>query len=598
MGKVENVVRVYNKTRTLRIALNQLRSELIGSSQYLAEDVRNLKKDIRRAQRTLLYNKEKRNALNLDHLLSSNMDGFWKSIKKSRAKENNKEKYSANELAEFYSKLFSHQDRPSNEQQRAIEREIGQFYENIKGEDFDVSETFSYTDVDNAISKLKNGKSPGNDFLINEMFSYGKCVNLILLLKVVFNSMVRFGHTPENFNIAMVKPIPKKGELNSLSDYRPISVSSVLALLYEDLIRDKIGLGRLIGDNQFGYKPYTSCKHAYYIVNETINYYKAGNTSIHVASLDASKAFDKLWRTGLFFKLKGKIPDHYWRAIVSYYNKSKICVRANGELSEIREITEGVKQGGILSPFLFNFFINDLIDECLKLNVGAKLGNINVSIIAYCDDIILLSPSRGHLQKLVDTCENFAENWKMKFNSEKSLYYTNNVTIDRNNYLSMDNKYLNRVEGFIHLGLPIGHKSYTNHFVEEKFKKTESSFSSLYSLVCRPYALNPMTIAFIYKQFCQSIFKYGMETVHLSKKDVNEFNVRQNLLIKRTIGVSKFAKTKPLFQVLRIESIPQLYVKHKVFFFKQVMRNKLAKECYNYLENFNLSRHFLINRQL
>ena len=142
------------------------------------------------------------------------MDGFWKSIKKSRAKENNKEKYSANELAEFYSKLFSHQDRPSNEQQRAIEREVGQFYENIKGEDFEVSETFSYTDVDNAISKLKNGKSPGNDFLINEMFFYGKCVNLILLMKVVFNSMVRFGHTTENFNIAMVKPIPKKGELN------------------------------------------------------------------------------------------------------------------------------------------------------------------------------------------------------------------------------------------------------------------------------------------------------------------------------------------------------------------------------------------------
>ena len=82
-----------------------------------------------------------------------------------------------------------------------------------------------------------------------------------------------------------------------------------------------------------------------------------------------------------------------------------------------------------------------------------------------------------------------------------------------------------------------------------------------------------------------------METVHLSKKDVNEFNVRQNLLIKRTIGVSKFAKTKPLFQVLRIESIPQLYVKHKVFFFKQVMRNKLAKECYNYLEKHYVGRN-------
>ena len=84
-------------------------------------------------------------------------------------------------------------------------------------------------------------------------------------------------------------------------------MSTSIALIYEALIKDKIDFRSITNCNQLGYPNNTSCKHAYFVVNETINYYRHGKSAIYIASLDATKAFDKLWRGGLFYKFIPKI---------------------------------------------------------------------------------------------------------------------------------------------------------------------------------------------------------------------------------------------------------------------------------------------------
>ena len=147
-------------------------------------------------------------------------------------------------------------------------------------------------------------------------------------------------------------------------------MSTSIALIYEALIKDKIDFRSMTSCNQFGYQNNTSCKNAYFVVNETINYYRHGKSAIHVACLDATKAFDKLWRGGLFYKLIPKIEWKLWRSIVAYYKQSKIIVKINNQRSNIYRTNQGCKQGGILSPYLFNFFVNDLLEEIIQLNIG------------------------------------------------------------------------------------------------------------------------------------------------------------------------------------------------------------------------------------
>ena len=85
-----------------------------------------------------------------------------------------------------------------------------------------------------------------------EMFKFGKCVPLVQLLLMLYNNIIFIGYIPESFNTSVLKPIPKKNSLASPSDYRPISVSSILATLFEALLIHKLDI--VITDpNQFGY---------------------------------------------------------------------------------------------------------------------------------------------------------------------------------------------------------------------------------------------------------------------------------------------------------------------------------------------------------
>jgi len=314
--------------------------------------------------------------------------------------------------------------------------------------------------------------------------------------------MLKYGYTPNDFNTSFVTPIPKKdNNLTTPSDFGPILVSTSFAIIFEKFILGKIDFDSLICNNQFGYKKKLLVSKLISFLNKTINRMNSGGSTVHLASLDATKAFDKLWRDGLFFKLKDKINSCLWRIIVSYYNNSKIIVKIRAEKSEAYGITEGVKQGGVLSPY---FFIDEMITSGLTKNTGAKLGKNNVSVVSYCDDILLLGCTTTQLEIFLDNCQEHAMDCKMEFNPKKSVY----MEIGKcKNIIKMPGIRIPEVSDFMYLGLPIGNVLAKNSFLENKMSKVERSVYSLFGIRCKPHALNPKTIAFLYKQFCQSIFR-------------------------------------------------------------------------------------------
>jgi hypothetical protein len=120
----------------------------------------------------------------------------------------------------------------------------------------------------------------------------------------------------------------------------------------------------------------------------------------------------------------------------------------------------------------------------------------------------------------------------------------------------------------------------------KNLKKVERSFYSLNGLGCKPRHLSPHSIAFVYKQYCQSIFRYGLECLYLTDKKINEYNTRQNNMLKQAIGLSKFAVSTPLLNVLKVEKITEVYLKQKIYFFKQVMLNNLTKNVFESLHEY------------
>ena len=248
-----------------------------------------------------------------------------------------------------------------------------------------------------------------------------KCNSYALenVLLAFYNLILSNKKLPKHFNTSIISPIIKdpKKDLNDVNNIRPISISNSLSQIFEKLILFKSPKLTKTNNNQFGFKSKSSCDQAIFVVKETISNYIDKGTKCRIVALDAEKAFDKVWRHGMFYKLIDKLNPHIWSLLKQYYDASYGLVKLNGSLSNPFSIGCGVKQGGILSPYLFNIYMDDLIVECLSQNIGALVGSLNLSIIMYADDIILISSIDNHLQTLLNICEQFASKWYIKFNT-------------------------------------------------------------------------------------------------------------------------------------------------------------------------------------
>ena len=83
------------------------------------------------------------------------------------------------------------------------------------------------------------------------------------------------------------------------------------------------------------------------------------------------------------------------------YINQKIQVKWNNVLSKQYSISNGVKQGGCLSPTLFSIYLNDLIDVLRSSNIGCRYGNHYMGVYCYADDIGLLSPTLSGLKEIM-----------------------------------------------------------------------------------------------------------------------------------------------------------------------------------------------------
>ena len=106
--------------------------------------------------------------------------------------------------------------------------------------------------------------------------------------------------------------------------------------------------------------------------------------------LDIQKAYDSVWRNGLWLKLwnmgvKGKM----WRVIKTMYNSSRSAVLFEGEKSSTFSLEQGVAQGCSFSPILFSVFISDLLEEIDRAQIGIQLKSGNkVGGLLFADDFV------------------------------------------------------------------------------------------------------------------------------------------------------------------------------------------------------------------
>ena len=115
-----------------------------------------------------------------------------------------------------------------------------------------------------------------------------------------------------------------------------------------------------------------------------------------------------------------KVPALIIRVLIYFYLCNFVRVQWCGIVSDYFSAGNGVKQGGVLSPVLFCVYIDGLLIALSRAGVGCFLGSNFVGALAYADDIVLLAPTASALRIMLSICDNYAKDYSISFNADKS----------------------------------------------------------------------------------------------------------------------------------------------------------------------------------
>jgi hypothetical protein len=252
---------------------------------------------------------------------------------------------------------------------------------------------------------------------------------------LIFRASLSTSQLPIQFRSANVTPLYKKGDKTIASNYRPVSLTSVLCKILEGIIRKRIEdylyQNNLITKQQHGFVKGKSCTTNLLETLDFISFHLNSGKPVDAVMLDFAKAFDTVPHRRLLLKLKVYgINGLVLMWIESFLKNRRQRIIQGVIVSNWVDIFSGVPQGSVIGPLLFVLYINDLPNWLT-----------NVSKL-YADDTKILSEmvTDDCVQKLqhdLDNAFKWTQDWLLKFNIDKCvvMHYGHN---NKKNILCID----------------------------------------------------------------------------------------------------------------------------------------------------------------
>jgi hypothetical protein len=417
--------------------------------------------------------------------------------------------------------------------------------ENSNDVTVELNEPLCLNEIKGALKKAKLNKAVGVDNLCYEIMKNEPSSILLLHL---FNRILSCQIIPSIWRRTILKPIPKNASIDPRipSQYRGIALLSIVYKLFTSVINTKLVKhlenGDMLSEEQNGFRKGRSCVEHIFVLNTVIRNRLADNQSTFVAFLDAEKAFDRIDRTLLLHKLlTNGINGNVYKIIKSIYQETTCCIKINDMLTNWFETESGVLQGDTLSPTLFNVFINDLVSEVNMLNKGIPIGDHNLSILLYADDIVIMSDCEENLQIMLNTIYNWSYRNMIKFNEKKSnVIHFRKQRYDRSSSsFTLGDKTLNIVKEYKYLGIILNEFHDYNVTAKVLSDAANRALGAIINKYLNNNGLGYYTYTRLYNSGVCPILDYGSEV--WGYKNFPHIDNIQNKAIRIFLGVHRFA---------------------------------------------------------
>lgn len=394
--------------------------------------------------------------------------------------------------------------------------------------------------VDRCIRKLHLGKACGPDGLSAEHLIHAHPI-LVVHLCALFRYMIVHQCVPDDFGKGVIIPLlkDKLGCINSLDNYRGITLIPVIAKLFELVILELCSDCLLTDELQFGFKPKLGCPNAIFAFRTTIDHFIDRGSTIYAASLDISKAFDRVNHLKLFETLsKTGLPSWILVILINWYGKLTVAVKWKSAVSNSFGVGCGVRQGSSLSPSIFNVFMDLFIIKLRALSNGCCVGNHFLGCILYADDIILLSASVSGLQNMLNCCSDVSHELLLSFNCAKSCCFAigtgSKFTVSD---MSLGNDKISWFNTVKYLGVTFtaGRKlSVNTDVIKQHF------FVAANSVLGHTNTLDELIRLKLLESYCLPILQYSTCALQLHRTQCVELNTAWNSVFRRVFNFRKY----------------------------------------------------------
>ena len=282
------------------------------------------------------------------------------------------------------------------------------------------SEEILVSEVEKTIRDLKIGKAPGMDQITTEMI---KALDEypVKVLTGFCNIIYNNGKIPGDTNDSIIREMPEKTKATKCEEHRTLSLMShVLKLMLEIILRRSKFFEEEISDAQSGFINGKGTREGIFTLHTINERYTDLNRDVFTCFIDYEKAFDKVNHKKMVeclinVGLRGK----EIRFIRNLYWEQKAFIKLENSLSKEINIKRGVRQGCVLSPFLFNLYTELIFTNMDELE-GVNIGGHNINNLRYADDTVLLAENQEQLQKVVDQVNTSGKEYGMRMNSKKT----------------------------------------------------------------------------------------------------------------------------------------------------------------------------------
>ena len=374
---------------------------------------------------------------------------------------------------------------------------------------------------------LKRHRAPGPDDLPPDLFKDGgECFTrelTALLSRVWIEEEV-----PPSWGNATVVPVFKRGSRNLCSNHRGISLISVASKITMCLMLRRLSLSREqhIREEQAGFRPGRGCVDQIFTLRLLLEQRHLYRRPTIVAFLDIRSAFDSVDKTVLWeCLLRNGVPSKFVNILKSLYCHTSAQVRAYGQLSPSFVVSSGVRQGCPISPFLFNFAIDDVLTSALGNlnNCGVELlPGDKLSDLDYADDIALLGDNPQVVQTALNRLAIEASRFGMFFAPTKSKVLLQDWQ-DPVPALTINGEQLEIVSKFVYLGSCISAGGSVEDEITLRIAKARLAFTNLKHLWRR----RDISLALkgrVYNASVRAVLLYGCESWSLRVEDAQRLS--------------------------------------------------------------------------